>query len=215
MSYVRVSIGGTLLADEKWSVNPVFDPTGEFPGGVDQTALEAAAAAIAGISPTAGQSQLMGTPTKLTTVRLEVRNDADDTLIGLAEHNLVTPWGGGTPLRLPPQSAVVVSLLTDTPGGSGRGRMYWPALGATLDTTTARLSAPTTQVVADGFNAYLEDVRDALATAFPTIGFDLAVRSKTTHTTPHVTRLRVGNIIDTQRRRRDSLREAYVTVPVV
>jgi hypothetical protein len=211
MSYVRVSIGGTLLGDEVWSVNPVFDPTGEFPGGVDQTALEAAAADIGAISPTAGQSQLMGVPVKLSTIRLEVRDDADDHLIGLAEHNMETPWGGGTPLRLPAQAAVVVSLLTDTPGGSGRGRMYWPALGATLDTTTARLATPTTDTVLTGFKTYLTAVRTALADNFPTIGFDLAVRSKTTHTTPHVTRLRVGNIIDTQRRRRDTLREAYVT----
>src|SRR6187431_878313 len=163
MSYVRVCIGGTLLGDEVWSVNPVFDPTGEFPGGVDQVALETAAAAIGAISPTAGQSQLMSNKATLATIRLEVRDDGDDHLIALAEHNMPTPWSGGTTLRLPPQSACVVSLLTATPGGSGRGRVYWPALGATLDADTGRLSAPTTSTVATGFKTYFGSVRSALA----------------------------------------------------
>ena len=56
---------------------------------------------------------------------------------------------------------------------------------------------------------YYNAMRSALATAFPTIGFDLAVRSKTTHTTPHVNKLQVGNVPDTQRRRRDSVIEDY------
>jgi hypothetical protein len=38
------------------------------------------------------------------------------------------------------------------------------------------------------------------------------VRSKTTHTTPHAVRLQVGNIVDTQRRRRDSLPESYSNI---
>jgi predicted fused transcriptional regulator/phosphomethylpyrimidine kinase len=56
---------------------------------------------------------------------------------------------------------------------------------------------------------YLTAMRDALATAFPTIGFNLAVRSKTTKTTPHVVRIQGGDVVDTQRRRRDNLPEAY------
>jgi len=37
------------------------------------------------------------------------------------------------------------------------------------------------------------------------------VRSKTTRTTPHVSRLQIGDVIDVQRRRRDTLQEAYVS----
>jgi hypothetical protein len=58
---------------------------------------------------------------------------------------------------------------------------------------------------------YLHAIENAMATAFATIGFDLAVRSKTTHTTPHVNRLQVGNVMDTQRRRRDNIVEDYLS----
>lgn len=213
MSYVRVCILGTLVSEERWSVNPTFDPTGEFGSTVNQVALDLAAKTIAEISPTAGMSQLMSSAAKLTGVRLEVRDDTSDGLIGISEYTLPTPWGGGTPVTLPPQAAVVVSLRTTTPGGSGRGRIYWPALGATLN-STGRLTSPTTDTVATGFKTYFASVRGALATAFPLIGFDLAVRSKTTRTTPHVVRLQVGNIIDTQRRRRDAIRESYSTLDI-
>ena len=46
MSYVRLSIAGTSPGGEVWSVNPVLDPTGEFPGGVNQANLDSAALTI-------------------------------------------------------------------------------------------------------------------------------------------------------------------------
>lgn len=91
--------------------------------------------------------------------------------------------------------------------------MYWPAVGATID-ANLRLSAPTTTNVVTAMVSYMQAIEGALAAAFPTIGFNLAVRSKTTHTTPHAARLRVGNVIDSQRRRRDSFTESYSTAVV-
>jgi hypothetical protein len=103
-----------------------------------------------------------------------------------------------------------VSLRTDTPGGSGRGRLYWPAAGASV-TTSLRLSTPAKETLLTNFTTYLHSLETQFANAFPTIGFDLAVRSKTTRTTPHVNRLQIGDVIDVQRRRRDNLQEAYAS----
>ena len=208
MSYVRVSILGTTVGGEKWSVNPVFDPTGEFPGGVSQSALDAATLAIANITVPTNLLTLMSTALSITGARSEVRDDSTDELIGLSEQGRPAPLAGVGTIRMGAQNAVVCSLRTDTPGARGRGRIYWPALGATLG-TNLRLSAPTNAATVNSFAIYFNAMRTALAAAFPTIGFDLAVRSRTAHTTPHVNRIQVGDVIDTQRRRRDTFVESY------
>ena len=77
---------------------------------------------------------------------------------------------------------------------------------------TLRLDPAVVTAAQTAMVTYLHAIEDALATAFPTIGFDLAVRSKTTHTTPHVNKIQVGNVVDTQRRRRDKLVEDYSSV---
>lgn len=213
MSYVRVGILGATNGGEVWSINPVFDPTGEFPGSVNQIALDNAAKAIGLIDP--GDTMLLGLSSAMsvTGCRLEVRDDVTDDLIAISIQPRTTPRPGGSIPVMGPQNAMVFSLRTDTPGPSGRGRVYWPAAGITIG-TNFRLTAVGTAALATEFKVYSNQIRGALATAFPTIGFDLAVRSKTTKTTPHVTKVQIGDIIDTQRRRRDALREAYGTATI-
>lgn len=211
MSYVRVSILGTFGTEEVWSINPVFDPTGEFPGGVNQTALDSAAQAIADLTLPSQMRNTMSASCTRVGARVEVRDDGTDGLIGISVQSSAVPTAGSGSVTLPPQSAIVTSLRTNTPGASGRGRLYWPLLAATL-TSTGRLSVPTNANVLLDMKTYLTGMRSALAAAFPTIGFDLAVRSKTTKTTPHVVRIQMGNVIDTQRRRRDSLTESYTSL---
>lgn len=211
MSYVRVSILGTSPGGEVWSINPVIDPTFEFPGTVDQTALDAAANAIADLNPGTQLTNMLSTALAVTGARLEVRDDVTDALIGISIQMRDSPWPGtGTALR-GAQSALVFSLRTNTPGGSGRGRIYWPAVGMAVNTDT-RFSSANTLVALTQMATYLHAMESALATAFPTIGFDLSVRSKATLSTPHVVKLSVGNVIDTQRRRRDKMVEDYQSV---
>ena len=211
MSYVRVSILGAYNNGEVWSVNPVFDPTGEFPGGVDQANLDAAAAAIAALSPGANLLAAMSTALTLTGARVEVRDDATDALIGISVATRSSALAGTNAPVCPGQSAAVISLRTNTPGASGRGRIYWPYIGLGVGTT---LRIPQTNVtnIIGATKTYLNAIGSALATSFPTIGFNVAVRSRVTKSTPHVVRLQVGDIVDTQRRRRDALPEAYQQV---
>jgi hypothetical protein len=211
MSYVRVSIMGTTPGNEVWSINPVFDPTGEFGSTVNQDFLDAAANAIAALTPGAGLVGLLGTSLTLSGCRVEVRDDSTDDLLAISVQQRAAPLAGsGTPSR-GPNSALVISLRTNTPGGSGRGRLYWPCISGAVD-TTLRMSSAAVNSAVTAMASYLHSMEDALATAFPTIGFDLAVRSRLTHTTPHVNKLMVGNVIDTQRRRRDKLIEDYTSV---
>jgi hypothetical protein len=208
MSYVRVSILGTLGTSEVWSVNPVFDPSGEIEGATNQAALDAAALAIANLTMPSGIITKLSTAAKRTGCRLEVRSDTNDALLALSNQASTSATAGSTAPLMPFQSALVTSLRTDTPGAHGRGRIYWPCIAANLGTDGKVPAADVTQFLTD-MKTYLLSIRSALAASFPTIGFDLAVRSKTTHSTPHVTRIQVGNVVDTQRRRRDHLPESY------
>lgn len=211
MSYFRVSILGTLPTGEVWSVNPVYDPTSEVGWIINQPAIDAAALSIANRSVPTELRQLMSLGAVRTGARVEVRNDATDALEYISVQGSSTPSAGTTPLALPLQSALVASIRTNTPGGSGRGRIYWPALGATL-TTNGRLNVPTATTVLTGIKAYLAGIEADLEAQFVGVPFNLAVRSKTTHTTPHATRIQVGDVIDTQRRRRDAQPETYTSV---
>jgi hypothetical protein len=212
VSYVRVSILGKLINEEVWSVNPVFDPTGELETGIDQAKVDAAAAAIAVRPVPTGLRALLSTQGARTGARVEIRADSDDNLLAISTATSVTPTAGTVGVTSPPQTAAVLSLRTDVPGGSGRGRLYWPGLSVPLDATTGRITTAAQTAFITDFKAYLAGIRTDLATAFPGIAFDLAVRSRTTKTTPHVTRLQAGNVADTQRRRRDAIAESYQTV---
>jgi hypothetical protein len=77
--------------------------------------------------------------------------------------------------------------------------------------STGRLQTGDLALNLSQMKTYLNGIRSALATAFVTIGFDTAVRSRATKTTPHVVRMQVGDVADTQRRRRDHLPESYQT----
>lgn len=194
-----------------WSINPVLDPTFEFGTTVDQTALDAATNAVAALSPGAQALAFMSSALTITGARAEVRDDSTDNLMAISVQVRPTPLAGtGTPLR-GHGDAVVVSLRTNTPGGSGRGRIYWPAIGQSVD-TQLRFPSANTSALLTQISTYFHDMESAFATAFPTIGFDLAVRSKTTHTTPHVNKLQCGNVPDSQRRRRDKAIEDYNSV---
>lgn len=213
MSYVRVSILGSTTGGEVWSINPVFDPDGEFEGLVSQSALDTAAAAIAAITP---GTFLLSTISQLmfvTGARVEVREDATDALIATSTANRAVALQGTGSCTNAPQTAIVLSLRTNTPGGSGRGRLYWPVLTTNIG-PDGRITSTATNAALTGMKTYLIAMRDALAAAFPLIGFSVAVRSKTQHATPHVVRMQVGNILDTQRRRRDKLPEAYITTSI-
>ena len=134
MSYVRVSILGASPGGEVWSINPVFDPTLEFPGGVDQTALDAACDAIAALTPGTNSLAFMSSSLSITGARVEVRDDSTDALIGISTKVRASALAGSGAALRGAQNALVISLRTNTPGASGRGRVYWPAVGTAIGT---------------------------------------------------------------------------------
>ena len=93
--------------------------------------------------------------------------------------------------------------------------MYWPALAAPLGTDFkitsanslgyATAAAQLLKLIGDQINA--EWAANSIA-----VTTELAVRSTTDHVSRKVERIQVGDVLDTQRRRRDRLSETYSVV---
>lgn len=123
---------------------------------------------------------------------------------------LTTVVGGNT-ANIAPQLSLALSMQSNKLRGVAKdGRIYPPLTG--VPGATGRVFAPATPAAT--FQTLLTSIN-----ALP--GFNgsvspkvILVSDKGTGESQYVTKVRVGNVIDTQRRRRNKFVEEYVTVPV-
>jgi len=106
---------------------------------------------------------------------------------------------------LPYQCATVISLLTDSATRHGRGRFYLPPL-ATGTVDGGLISAAAITSLDTAWTAFFDSLN--------TDGLNPVVRNRTGHISTPVTSARVGNVFDTQRRRRNKLVEVYTAIAV-
>jgi hypothetical protein len=123
------------------------------------------------------------------------------------------PIGNQSSTQLPPQNSVVVSHRTGQVGARGRGRMFLPpATSAVL--SGARIASTPQQDILDAHTDFLI----GLGYTAPVVG-NFNVRPVVTGAPfveyAKITSIRVGNVMDTQRRRRNALQEVYLQGPVV
>jgi len=204
-SVIRVGILGGLPGGEVWSVNPCFFLLSEPTEITSAEALTIATAINALVVPT-GLRNLLSGITSFTGIRVEAR-DRTGALESQAEVVKAAPVNGGGAVAHPYQTSLVTSLRSGFPGGQGRGRLYWPATGIQLDAATLRADPAAATAALSGIKTYLGQIQAAIAvTAGPT---NLTVWSRTGSAFHAVTSLRQGNVLDTQRRRRDALAESY------
>lgn len=208
--YFKVINLGSTAGGEKWSCTLAYDPNGET-GGWDQGWGDSFTAAAIAINPGAYMIGILSTAMTLDGIRLEARDDATDELLGFSEAFRATPLAGAGQAKCPPQVAVVISLRTATAGPSGRGRLYWPGMGVGTD-VNGRMTSANQQSLLSDFKTYAAAISGALNTAVGALGMDMCIRSRKTKTSPHVSSIKIGNVLDTQRRRRDKLPETYVSV---
>lgn len=203
---IRLSILGSALGGEVWSVNPVFEIT----TGSEITFFEAQAivTAVNLVTIPAALRLAMSSTNSVIGCRVEARSQGG-TLEALAEGLRPTAVTGTGASPHPPQIAWVVSLRTTEPGASGRGRLYWPANGMTLSPGSLRPSVTDTTSFISAFRDYLALLEAAVDGAIDET-VDLAVWSRTRAALYHVNKVMAGDVLDTQRRRRDQLAEAYI-----
>jgi hypothetical protein len=118
------------------------------------------------------------------------------------------PGGRSGSATHPFQIAQCVTLLTERPGRSGKGRMYLPAPVSILDNNGQIGTADRDALL--GTTAALLTAINAITSANAA---PVAVAASDGHHWP-VTAIRVGRVLDTQRRRRSALPEAYASATV-
>lgn len=210
--YLRIRpLGTQTIGSETWTTSPAYrwvPFTTTFSQAMLQSLANRLVASI-GAATFGSLRALLSTQGLINGWRVEQWNE-DDTLQGSAEASYGAALAGTGGASKSLQDALVVSLRTDRPGARGRGRLYWPAWGATLSGNW-KLSSPVPATVAGDARTLLLAIQaQILAEAAANLISDvpqLAVRSRTYHESIQVTTLVVGDVLDTQRRRRDALPE--------
>ena len=207
IDYNVISWQGTMSGGEVWSTSCAYQTnfgTGPVKAYEDLAAWAQAAADVA-LTGLPNLADGLSGNWSLRSIRAAYI-DFDGITNQVAEYQLPTPYSGSGASNMPYQCAVVLSLLTGRPGRSYRGRMYWPAAGYALATSNAQLDSTTTAGIASDASNLITDVGAAAGTDFAMLP---SVYSARLGTTTYVTSVRVGSVIDTQRRRRNSLQETY------
>lgn len=208
---LRVSIVGAMPGGEKWSINPIF----RFPIGqaVSTSEAQAAADAASAIVQPADLRAFNPNAVTVTGARVEARF-LDGRLESVAESVKATPEVGSGTNYHPYQTSVCFSLLTSDSTARGKGRLYWPACGIAMNSTTLRISSSALSVGLTGFKAYMALLQTALRSVAGMSTLTWAVWSRANLDTHTVLQIRAGDVADTQRRRRDALVESYSIVNV-
>lgn len=204
-SVIRTSILGTMPGGEVWSVNPSFFLLDE-PASITSAEALAIATAVDAITIPTALRAWMSTSTSFTGTRVEAR-DRNGLLEALGEHSRTTAVPGTGIASHPYQTSTVTSLRSGFPGAQGRGRLYWPATGFPIAVGTLRADATILGTGLTAVRTYLTAIQAAVAVSAGPC--QLAVWSRTGTAFHAVTTLRQGDVLDTQRRRRDALAEAY------
>lgn len=207
---LRVSIFGTMPGGEAWSVNPCWEINGSGGDPVSPAQALTIATAIAAITPAVQVNAMWAPNTVLTGARVEARS-LTGVLESQAEALRTTPLNGSATASHPYQSALCLSLLTPGVGPSARGRLYWPATGVVLGLTDYRVPLATRDGILTALKAYLLNIENAIKATLPNA--NLTVWSRKTANFHDVNQLRLGNVMDVQRRRRDALIEQYGSGP--
>lgn len=123
--------------------------------------------------------------------------------------------GGGTGAPLPPQVALVVSLANSLPRGlATKGRMFLPGVCAPV-TESGRINAVASENIALNIQTFFNTIyQDADTPGNPVLASTGRGALLTDGAVRNVTQIRVGDVYDTQRRRRNALAESYIIKPV-
>lgn len=201
MTFYRGTVKGHLEGGE------VFNFTQHYSGTTGQAATGAAELADAVTLLWSGTNSPAGNITALYPASIGVDGVTFDELDssglnvqqGRASLALV---GTGTDEPLPPQCAVVVSLRSNTPTRSGRGRFYLPS-PVTTTVIDQRLDSAAQGDILNGALAMLNHMKG--------LGLTPVVYHRFDPTVTAVVTIDVGDVFDTQRRRRNKLVETRVS----
>lgn len=197
MTTFLVRYSGLLASGEHWSTGVHVSGSGSASDVVSAATTAAAAlwTDVGGAYPTA------------TTLDLVTVYELDDSTGKAVSRDEATLTHAGTDVGkpMPQEVAVVASLRTSAVGPKGRGRLYLPGPSATALTTSGRLDSTVQGNFATGVAGMLSSL---LGAAFTPILFTPGQPNRP------IGVIDIGDVFDSQRRRRDKLVESRVAEPV-
>lgn len=227
MSHVQVQYNGSSPDGEVWSTSLRFALTSSLGGGPSEgnlpgftpAMLQACADAVAGANtgnvwPT-NMRGLLSNALSITDIRVN-EFTPNDTLIGAAETALPAPVSGAGSLARPLQTAMAVTLNYGAQYGRNyRGRIFLPACaGPAILATTGRISAATRNTLVTEIGAWIMATAAIVNTELGGDGMSPVIYSRKMGLLRRVNNVNLGDVLDTQRRRRDKLREQRTQVGI-
>lgn len=215
MAHNKITLNGYLgTGVERWSVGLNYASVTDDPV-TSPSDLSAWATAVLALFGAAGSWQTSvkdgwGTSGGLDQVRAYYHPTSAGPAAAAGVSSGATQAGTGT-VTLPPQVSMVCSLHTAQAGRSYRGRFYWPSVAGGVTTTLRRGGTPSIGTLATAFSGMLNAIG---AAAVGSVGQKIVVVSPSKDLITPVIQVSVGDVYDTQRRRRDALVEnrAYATI---
>lgn len=211
-----LSFGGPIGTVETWQSGLRFANTALLPPPLTETALETPsltdvfdALKLVWTATPALINQLFG----LKWVKLAIINEAGEYKMDARLYEAPSAQMGATSSNtVPAQVTAVLSLWSgQTLGKANRGRMYVPPLAGTISPTTGRWSGADITTYLTRWRTAIESVTGEIATAASGTVHPVIMSTVGAGLTKPVTQLRMGDVPDTQRRRRRSIGEVYIT----
>jgi hypothetical protein len=195
---VKVVMGGIISSTDTWSTGYSFKVSGGVPSAADLNGL-CNAAGVQWVTDfwtktTTGYRNHTSTAVTWNSVKAYYY-PAGSVVATVTGSKPPTPDSGTAGVGLPPQCALVASLLTGLAGRHNRGRSYLPMPVGVL--SNGRLTGTTMTDVANNLAIWLGHMN---TTTVGALSFNACVG---TGSCPSLTQVRVDDIVDTQRRRRD------------
>lgn len=200
MALFRVDFQGTLHGAETFQHGHHVDSSDSSSG----IASDAAAQWLI-ILAVAGFNSLFHTGIQWSQVNVSELGATPAAPIVTSAQVSITDGGTDTDPSLPNQCSPCISIQTATAGARARGRMYLPPPTQSALSATGRLSSAAQTAIADNIEDYF-DAMTAQAHALVVVSSVGGV-----YTARPAINIRLGDVFDTQRTRRNSLGEVYAS----
>lgn len=201
MSIYRITIRGHMQTGEEWNTTWHVDVAGGQALNVANAAHDAITAAWSGVTGPAGRLDAYYTA--------DIGVDSVDAVeLGDSSHGVdkktvsLALVGTSTDELLPPNNAVAVSLRTNVPTKSGRGRNF---LASPVVTTVVN------QLLATAVQTAIKNAWLRALTSMSNAGFPVGIFHRETGGWDQVISCDVGDVFDTQNRRRNQQEEIRVS----
>jgi hypothetical protein len=210
----RITLSGTMWGGaEEWSTGFFLGQEGADAGELSQAGLDQIKEAFR-VFFTHGLSWVSSNYV-FTQAKSALIDATGHTILDSVKYSYASTSnvGGATSAHFPSQCSLVVTLMSDRPRGkASKGRMYLPGIaggvngGGKIDSDRITSIANNLKTFFDSF-ADDADVPDQLILAAKGTGPVPALTAQN----DFVETIKVGDVVDTQRRRRNGLNESYTT----